>query len=72
MSTGMTQLITLSDILFGEEWNVDRTIAFMALWVPTSFKVCIFFLKSRIYEAYSLFVGERKKMTSIRWRKKDK
>uniref|UniRef100_A0A0M3IGQ8 Elongation of very long chain fatty acids protein n=1 Tax=Ascaris lumbricoides TaxID=6252 RepID=A0A0M3IGQ8_ASCLU len=44
MSTGMTQLITLSDILFGEEWNVDRTIAFMALWVPTSFKITVAYL----------------------------
>ncbi|VDK50875.1 unnamed protein product [Anisakis simplex] len=38
MSGNVTELITFSDIFFGDEWNVNRTIAFMALWVPTSFK----------------------------------
>ncbi|KHN74207.1 Elongation of very long chain fatty acids protein 6 [Toxocara canis] len=44
MGADMTQLITLSDILFADDWDVDRTITFMSLWVPTSFKITVAYL----------------------------
>lgn len=36
--------IGMTDILFGSEWNVDKTISFMGHWVPTSFKITAAYL----------------------------
>lgn len=33
--------VSISDILFAENWNLDRTVAFMEEWVKTSIMVKI-------------------------------
>uniref|UniRef100_A0A158R498 Elongation of very long chain fatty acids protein n=1 Tax=Syphacia muris TaxID=451379 RepID=A0A158R498_9BILA len=39
MAGNNTEVVSMTDILFGSEWSVDRTISFMNQWVPTSYKI---------------------------------
>ncbi|MFH4974524.1 hypothetical protein AB6A40_001233 [Gnathostoma spinigerum] len=44
MTGGVDKLVGVTDILFSSEWNVDRTVAFMEGWVPTSMKITAAYL----------------------------
>jgi len=37
-------LVTVGDVLWSADWNLDRTVAFMHHWVPTSFGITIAYL----------------------------
>lgn len=39
MASNNTEFVGMTDILFGTEWSVDRTVSFMKHWVPTSYKI---------------------------------
>jgi len=36
--------VSMSDVLLAPDWNLDRTVAFMHGWVPTSFKITLAYL----------------------------
>jgi elongation of very long chain fatty acids protein 6 len=39
-----TSYVSMSDVLFAKDWDLDRTISFMGHWVPTSFKITVGYL----------------------------
>lgn len=38
--------VAMTDVLFAKDWNLDRTIAFMNGWVPTSFVITAAYLST--------------------------
>uniref|UniRef100_A0A915E1L4 Very-long-chain 3-oxoacyl-CoA synthase n=1 Tax=Ditylenchus dipsaci TaxID=166011 RepID=A0A915E1L4_9BILA len=39
-------VVSISDVLLAKDWNLDRTVAFMHGWVPTSFMITLGYLST--------------------------
>jgi len=44
LAVNRTDYVSVGDILLANDWNLDRTVAFMHHWVPASFKITVAYL----------------------------